>query len=295
MASWIAYQQFIGLSLFGLPFDPDWVISMDGHNDGVVPCVHGCGVANPLGWPQMLNILQGEPVGQNQKTDILLEKLAKKSALVRMITGMSGVGKTKVPSSGELVLDEVDPDSRFRIKMADLTAGLQDSQLVFYLQAQRNIIELFHRANIILSSQPLMWDNAISPAYRAAFGPNGTAANIAELTKALDEYMRLHHQDRCGNLITPEVLGYFMARSSIKLKELVDAEQGVDPKRKLMYVNVEAAIPLGKEPREPFFLDNTHMTDLGQERVGEFYADIILSAERGEKFDYAAFIKSHNP
>jgi len=36
MGSWIAYQQFLGLSLFGLPLQPDWVIVMDGHNDAAV-------------------------------------------------------------------------------------------------------------------------------------------------------------------------------------------------------------------------------------------------------------------
>ncbi len=293
MASWIAYQQFIGLSLFGLPFDPDWVISMDGHNDGVVACAHGCGVANPLGWPQMLNILQGEPVGSTQKKRMLLQTLAKESALVRVITGMTGVEKSKVPSNGDLIIDAIDQDPRFRIKMAGLTVGIQDSQIDFYLQAQRNVIALFHRANIILSTQPLMGGNAVSPAYRTAFSPKGTPADIADLEKELDSYMQAHRQDWCGSLIANEVRDYFMARSSIKLKDLVDAEQRLDTGRKLKYVNVEAAIPLEGRRRVSFFMDNAHLTDLGQERVGEFYAEIILSAERGEPFDYDAFIRNH--
>ena len=33
MGSWIAYQQFIGLEMWGAAFDPDWVVIMDGHND----------------------------------------------------------------------------------------------------------------------------------------------------------------------------------------------------------------------------------------------------------------------
>src|SRR5262249_40602894 len=51
MGSWIAYQQFIGLSLFGLPLRPDWIVVMDGHNDGATVCAQGSGVANPMNWP----------------------------------------------------------------------------------------------------------------------------------------------------------------------------------------------------------------------------------------------------
>ena len=33
MGSWIAYQQLVGLTLFGLPLAPDWIVTMDAHND----------------------------------------------------------------------------------------------------------------------------------------------------------------------------------------------------------------------------------------------------------------------
>src|SRR5262249_47994521 len=51
MGSWIAYQQFIGLSLFGLPLNPDYVVVLDAHNDAATPCVQGSGVGAPMEWP----------------------------------------------------------------------------------------------------------------------------------------------------------------------------------------------------------------------------------------------------
>jgi lysophospholipase L1-like esterase len=46
--SWIAYQQFIALDLWGEWFQPDWIVAMDGHNDASVGCQYSQGVANPL-------------------------------------------------------------------------------------------------------------------------------------------------------------------------------------------------------------------------------------------------------
>ena len=59
MGGWIAYQQFVGLTIFGLPLDPSWIVTMDGHNDATVTCAHGSGAGNPLEWPKQLYLLGG--------------------------------------------------------------------------------------------------------------------------------------------------------------------------------------------------------------------------------------------
>jgi hypothetical protein len=43
------------------------------------------------------------------------------------------------------------------------------SPLDFYLQAHRNIVNLFGSANVLLSTAPLLHNNAVTDTYRAAF------------------------------------------------------------------------------------------------------------------------------
>jgi hypothetical protein len=44
--AWIAYQEFIALSMYGLPLVPDFVVVFDGRNDLFVPTAHGERVPN---------------------------------------------------------------------------------------------------------------------------------------------------------------------------------------------------------------------------------------------------------
>jgi hypothetical protein len=48
MGSYIAYQQFLAMSLWGESFHTDWVVSMDGFNDAGVGCGYSQGVGNPM-------------------------------------------------------------------------------------------------------------------------------------------------------------------------------------------------------------------------------------------------------
>jgi hypothetical protein len=51
------------------------------------------------------------------------------------------------------------------------------------------------------------------------------------------------------------------------------------------------ALPYEDKLRIQFFIDNAHFSDLGHDRVAEFFAANILAAERGTSFDFAAFAK----
>jgi len=292
MGSWIAYQQFIALSLFGLPFDPDWIVVMDGHNDGAVPCIHGSGPGNPMFWPQVLSLTYG---GSGQaEANSTIAKLARHSALVRLISGLRPDEKPKGPSG--LVVDVTDPDGRFPVKMAGVTIADQDRQVAFYLQAQRNVLALFKQANVLLSTQPLYRDNVLVPSYRAAFAAGGTAFKSVEAE--LDHYMAEkgaisceRHANWADPLSHNPPLAYFMARSALRLIDFVDEAQKADSSRHIIYKNVEGALPYDTKLRERFFIDNAHLSDLGQDRVAEFFADIVLASERGTPFDFAAFAK----
>jgi hypothetical protein len=291
MGSWIAYQQFISLSRFGLPFDPDWIVVMDGHNDGVVPCVHGSGAGNPMEWPAMLYLTYG---GTGVRSNSTTEALARHSAVVRWL---SGVRPDATPQDARgLVFDDTDPDKfrRFRVKLAGVTVSDQDRQVELYLQAQRNVLALFPRANLLFSTQPVYWDNTVSPFYRPAFAPGGTG--FGALKTELDRFMSKNKNVSCekyANIqpIAGPVHGYFFARSALSLIDFAADAQKADATRRIMYQNVEAALPYDDPSRVQFFIDNAHLSDLGQDRIGEFFAEMIIAAEHGTTFDFAAFAK----
>src|SRR5262245_17439160 len=48
MGSWIAFQEFLALELWGEVFQPDWIVVMDGFNDAGVGCAYSQGVGNPM-------------------------------------------------------------------------------------------------------------------------------------------------------------------------------------------------------------------------------------------------------
>jgi hypothetical protein len=264
---------------------------MDGHNDGVVPCVHGSGVGNPIEWPAMLYLTYG---GTGLSPNPTIETLARHSAIVRWLSGLRPDAPPQ--DARGLVIDDTDPDKsrRFRIKLAGVTVGNQDPQVELYLQAQRNVLALFRRANVLFSTQPVYWDNTVSPFYRAAFAPGGT--DFGPLTTDLDAFMSKNKSVSCEHYaniqpIAGLVHGYFFARSALRLMDLAAEAQKAEPSRRIMYQNAEGALPYDDKSRIQFFIDNAHLSDLGQDRIGEFLAEMILAAERGTPFDFAAFAK----
>jgi len=302
MGSWLAYQQFVALSLFAMPLNPDWIVSLDGINDASAPCVFGSGAVNPMEWPMLLYMTHG---GTGISSPFLAT-LARHSALVRLMSGLRADEQTGTPS--ELVIDNTDYNSRFVVKLANLTTEVEDKQVPFYLNAERDILSLFNRANIMLTTQPLYADNAAAPSYRAAVGPGG--GDPAAVEHELDKYMAAHKNEPCaprGKLDVvgerpawptesmdgrdAQLRGYFMARSASRLAALVEAAQKADRTRHIIYRNVEGALPYEDKLRRKFFIDYVHFTNLGHDRVAEFLAENILAAERGLPFDFASFAR----
>jgi hypothetical protein len=259
---------------------------MDGLNDGDVPCVFGSGASYPMDWPQLLYLTYG---GTGQPTTPLMT-IAHHSAFVRLMSGLPA--ETRTNSATPVMFDNTESDQRFAVKLSNVTAAAQDSQLDFYLNAERDIIELFHHANVLLSTQPLFADNVAAPSYRRAFAPGG--GSFADVDGELDRYMAAHRNDRCAprdKLDAAGLRGYFVARSALRLAEVVDAAQKSDSGRHIIYRNLEGALPYDSKLREHFFIDHAHFTDLGHDRVAEFLARTILAAEGGSPVDFASFAK----
>ena len=91
----------------------------------------------------------------------------------------------------------------------------------FMWAAQRDIIAFFSKANIVMSTQPVMYDNAITPRYREAFAPDAVQQDLARLEEADDAFMSDHKADRCGTAVAPAALGYFLGKSWDKLERFV--------------------------------------------------------------------------
>jgi hypothetical protein len=283
MGSWIAYQQFIGLSLFGLPLNPDYVIVMDAHNDAATACAQGSGVGAPMEWPLFLYLLNG---GSLNRVNATLEAAAQHSALVRLLSGIQPA--TNSAGSRDVYIDNDEPDARFRFKLRGLKVAEEDKQVNFYLQAERNVLALFQHANVIFGTQPYYYPTPIS-SYRNAFRPEATDADRTALRDELDRYMSQNKDTDCSSKLASAMLGYFSARSALAMRELAATAQAADKSRRVMYYNTEAAFPFDAKLRAPYFIDNPHMSDAGQDRIGEFFAKVILATEQGASFNFANF------
>jgi hypothetical protein len=292
MGSWISYQQFVGLSLFGLPIKPDWIVVMDGHNDASVSCPHGSGPANPMNWPQML-YMTGGGQGTSLKGS-LLKWAIEHTAVARMATGLKPESDRKELS--KLEFDTNDPDPRFRIKSRGLTFGELDEQVDFYVRSQENVKELFFKANILFSTQPVLSDNAITPWYRKAFDLEASeqeATKARERLKAdLDAYMAKSSSAKCSYSLSAPSLGYFLARSALRLEKMVPAWNAESSQRSIRYANTEMILPGAFAMRVANFVDNAHMSDLGQRKVAEYFAGYILETDLKVSFDAAAFARA---
>src|SRR5262249_5838329 len=156
----------------------------------------------------------------------------------------SGIKADAAPRSlsSDLYFDEDDPDKRFRVKTKGLKIAIQDEQVEFYLQAQRNVLALFQNSDVILSSQPLMYENSVSGVYRKAFAPEGTEADQAALIRDLDRYMVENGARDCRP--EAQLLHYFMGRSALGLKKLGASTQQESQSRRVVALNTEAALPL---------------------------------------------------
>jgi hypothetical protein len=282
MGSWIAYQQFVGLSLFGHSLDPDWVVVMDGRNDGVVACAHGNGVGNPAGWPPLLALANSHDEGVAR----LIRMGAANSAVIRLLTGYNPQERNYSTSS--LVFDASEPDKRFAMKIGGLTLAEQYRQLGFYVESESKIASLFHRANLIFSTQPVYYDNVVSPNYRPAFRPSADPESRLKLKADLDTYFEKNRNTTCDWRMIHFIQSHFLGLSALKLAEWAPGHQAKEPGRKVMYENAEAALPFD-ESRKDYFIDDVHFSDAGGKRLGAFFGEIILSAEAGVPFDFAGF------
>src|ERR1700681_221916 len=153
MGSWIAFQQFIGLQLWGSQFDPDWVVSMDGFNDAGVGCNYSQGPGNPMFFATMrsyINVYLMSTLRPDFYRGWFENKLILHSKTYRIITGKQFVADDQIfdQSSHE--------ETTTRRQIIPTKVGEARQMLAFYLAAERGMLNLFPRASYILSTQPVV-------------------------------------------------------------------------------------------------------------------------------------------
>src|SRR5580704_3989988 len=276
MGSWIAFQQFIGLQLWGPQFDPDWVVSMDGFNDAGVGCNYSQGPGNPMYFSTMRSYNDGylmstlHPVFYRGWFE---NKLIQHSKAYRIITGKQYVPEDQIfdqsSTEHELVRRQIIPTK----------VGEARQMLAFYLAAERGMLNLFPRAGYILSSQPVVNPIAgdFNDIYEHPVGSPERKAAIEKRTADLETYLTQYENEMCGQGTAHPANTYILDNGALQLEQLVDQEAARG--RVVEYYNIGTLFPVSRPDRMPYFIDAPHLTDKGMDVIGKFYAEKILAAD----------------
>ena len=276
MGSWIAFQQFIGLQLWGVQFDPDWVVSMDGFNDAGVGCNYSQGPGNPMYFATMRSYIDGYLMSTLRPVFYrgwLENKLILHSRAYRIITG-----KQYVPD--DQIFDQSSTEtSPIRRQIIPTKVGESRQMLAFYLAAERGMLNLFPRARYILSTQPVVnqFTGDFNDIYQYPVGSPERNAAIEKRTVSLEGYLTQHENEMCGQKTAQPSFTYIFGNGAVQLEQLADEEAARG--RVVEYYNIGTLFPDPRTERMPYFIDPPHLTDKGMDVIGKFYAEKILAAD----------------
>jgi hypothetical protein len=273
MGGWIAFQEFIGLQMWGTRYDPDWVVVMDGFNDAGVGCAYSQGPGNPLYFSTMNSYVNGYLMSTTKPVFYrgwLENEIIKYSAAYRNLTG-----KRYVPSSQ--IVDETSHETElYRKQIIPTKVGEARAMLDFYLESQRGMLKMFPRANFVLSTQPIA--NQIAADFTNIYDdPPGSDPRFAATAKReaeVEQYLTQYQDQWCSQETRHPAYVYVLVNGAIRLQRLVqdEAKRG----RNVQYANIGLLFPKERPDRLPLFIDSAHMNDEGYDLVGHYYAEKIL-------------------
>jgi hypothetical protein len=273
MGAWIAYQELIGLELWGTRFHPDWVVVMDGYNDAAAGCGYSQGVANPMYYALIKSYIEAYLMTTVRPVFYrgwLENELIRLSAAYRRVSG-----KDYVPY---LVQTDETSHEGHTIKRAILPTKVGEARamLDFYLKAQVAMLKLFPDAHYILSTQPIA--NEISKDFGDIYdypaGSDAERAAVAKREGEIDDYLSQYAEQLCGQATYHPAYVYILVNGAIRLARLADEERGRG--RAVEYANIGRLFPKEYNDRLPYFIDSAHVTDDGADLIGRFYAEQIL-------------------
>jgi hypothetical protein len=289
MGGWVSVQQFIALSMYGRNLQPDWLVAMDGTNDVAVACAHSQGAGHVMHYALMDAYMKAYVFGQLHPEFYrgwLENELIKYSAAYRKITG-------KAPVDFDVLLDTRDPGvGRDVIRRTTWTDV--ERQLELYIQTEGEMVDLFPRTKVILSTQPLPFnfENMFGRVFESQ-GPAEQQNAVVDLKIQLDAIRADSVGKRCGLDLWEGARNWFMPTSALRLEAL--ANQYRNAGREVQYVNTGALFPNLMTDRNRFFIDPVHLNDLGMDVVARFYSEMILAADLPDQFTRSQWAGKTSP
>jgi hypothetical protein len=276
MGSYIAYQQFLAMSLWGESFRPDWVVSMDGFNDAGAGCGFSQGVGNPMYFAAQQAYITAYLFATRRPVFYrgwLENQLIKHSAGYRAFTG-----KEYVPDT--LTVDRTsDETMTARRAIIPTEMGAARGILAFYLKGERAMLSLFPQARFILSTQPTVNDfrGDFVDIYDSPMDSDAHRKAAAAREAAVEQYLSQYEHLPCGHDHAQVSFTYDFVIGAIQLERLADEARELG--REVQYYNVGTEFSNDRDARMPYFIDPAHMGDKGMDVLGRFYAEKILAVD----------------
>lgn len=261
MTGWSAYQQAIGLDLWGTPFDPDWVVVMNGAHDAMAVLQQGGRQAvSPLLWPATGN--------RHEAHAKLWGPLLPPLRLRRR---------------------GLPPFSTRHATREEVGMALP-RHFSSYVNAQKAISNRFPSAKYILGVQP--WSNLPewSPGGRDPFPTYWTTFAARDRKVHHEALLQLHQDlatwseafhaetDTIGRMAAQEFIQWFLIRSAFE--NIVSLPPGqMDGHPRISHLNANSVLPESAESRRSLFIDPIHLSDAGQEIIARFFARHILESD----------------
>ncbi len=285
MGSWIAFQEFIGLSLYGRQFDPDWIVVMDGVNDINSFCDHSAGVGNPMFWPSMRFYLEGKRI-----RGAFSRFLAKHSSIYRAVTRTTRNDLDNEDNDesrdisenenwGNLVYNTGSKDPRFRVVINTKWDEI-DRQIDFYMYAQESILMHFQNAKFILSNQPK--SEGFSYDHHDYISETDKIKKDLFKSRMKSRLNEIYANNKDKNVIysnLDESLTYFFYSVLFRNEELAEKYQK-NKLRDVVYKNPETCYSYNErnqnDLRKRYFNDFVHYNDNGHELLGIFFAGQVI-------------------
>jgi hypothetical protein len=247
-AGWISIQSVLAITLYGLNFDPDWVVGMDGINDIEGACGANYGAGRDRQSYAFDKYFRGYLYHQSSPTfyrGAWENELVRVSAAYRMLTGQ-----------------------RYVPEPPQLTAkwGEVELALTFYELAYDRLFRVLSssKAKMLVSTQPHLG------LYKADFGAG---------PDRLQEIAARHADAECRKVPYIESHRYFFPRLKQVSQDLVARWKD---KLDIRYLNMTELVPEDADTRRSMRwgpTDDIHLTDRGQDFVAHIYARTILDAD----------------
>jgi hypothetical protein len=273
---WIAQQDVIALDIWGRLFQPDWVIVLDGANDASVGCAYSQGTGNPT-YYQLMDALVDGYVGEQARA--VFYRGAWENQLIKYSAAYRGLTRQKyIPPPAHV--NAISRSSLLQVVTPTLLSEVKD-QLDFYMLSEVSMLERFHDAKFILSTQPTQHDprSTLADFYRDADGYAVDVDASRKFAEELDNWLQSFKPDEKYCLSDPDTgpvaVRYMMAMSAIRLAALAE-DYASRHHRDVEYYNTGLLYPKDAAQRDEFFIDRWHLNDMGLESLARFYAYRIL-------------------